>query len=116
MELEQVVALIALAWLFGALLLMSSSIRRGRELAKKLADRHPGVYEASGRPWPGYLYSVRRNRFAQFVARRRYEQLSDSALAAEFEAFRRHEARLVIGLLSSMLLVFCGVLLVRHAA
>lgn len=116
MEIEQIVALVAVGWLAGALLLMGGSIRRGRQLATELANRHPAVYEKAGRPCPGYLYSVRRDRFAQFVARRQYAQLSDPVLAAEFEAFRKSEARLVISLLFSMALVFGAVLFVRHAA
>ena len=83
MELEKAVGLIALGWLIGALLLMGRSIRRGRELAETLARRHPKIYEALGRPRPGYLHSVRRDRFAQFVGRREYENLADADLSLD---------------------------------
>lgn len=116
MNLEKGAALIALVWLIGALVLMSRSIRRGRELAAELATRHPRTYEALGRPRPGYLYSIRRDHFAQFVARRAYEDLSDPALAAEFEAYRQDEARLVVSLLVSMGVVFLLIMAVRYAA
>jgi len=116
MNLEQGAALVALTWLIGALLLMARSIRRGRELAAGLESRDPDTYEALGRPRPGFLYSPRRDRFSQFVARREYESLSDPVLAAKFEAYRRHEARLVVCLLASMGVVFLMVMVVRYAA
>lgn len=114
MEPEKALGLIALAWLIGAMLLMMGSIRRGRELAQKLAARHPEVYEAIGRPLPGYLESVRRSRFAQFVARRQFENLGDPALAAQFETYRKYEARLILSLLASLLVVLLLVVVVRY--
>jgi hypothetical protein len=84
-------------------------------LAERLAERHPEAYEALGRPRPGYLDSVRRDRFATFVARRGYETLSDPVLASEFDAYRKSEARLVISVLASMMAVFALVLAVRYA-
>ena len=115
MELEKAVGLIALGWLIGALLLMGRSIRRGRELAETLARRHPKIYEALGRPRPGYLHSVRRDRFAQFVGRREYENLADADLSARFENYRRFEARLVLSVLASLAVVAVLILAVRHA-
>jgi hypothetical protein len=94
---------------------MAHSVRRGRSLADKLAERHPEAYEALGRPRPGYLNGVRRDKFAQFVARRGYEALADPVLASEFDAYRRSEARLVVCILASMLVVFLFLLAVRHA-
>jgi hypothetical protein len=116
MELEKIVALVALAWLVGVLLLMALSIRRGRNLADRLATRHPELYEAAGRPRPGFLPDARRNRFASFVGRREYEKLPDPQLAAEFEEFRRSETRLVFSVLASLVVVFLLVLAVRHGA
>jgi len=113
--LEQGAALVAVAWLIGAVLVMGQSIRRGRSLSEKLAERHPETYEALGRPRPGYLYRVRRDKFAQFVARRGYEVLADPVLASEFDAYRKSEARLVVSILASMLVVFVFLLAVRHA-
>jgi hypothetical protein len=104
-SLEQGAALAAVAWLIGALLVMGHSIRRGRSLAEKLAERHPEAYEALGRPRPGYLYSVRRDRFAQFVARGGYEDLDDPVLAHEFDAYRKSEARLVVSIIASLMVV-----------
>ena len=114
MSVEQTVAVVALAWLCGAMLLMGQSIRRGRDLAAELAKRFPGEYEAMGRPRPGYLHSTRRNRFARFVAQREYEALPDPALAMEFDAYRQQEARLVVSLLVSMGVVFVLVMAVRY--
>lgn len=116
MELKKAVAVIALGWLIGALLLMGRSIQRGRELAKTLAKRHPETYEALGRPRPGYLHSVRRDRFARFVGRREYENLADPDLSARFEDYRKFEARLVLSVLASMAVVALLVFAVRYAA
>ena len=113
---EQVVALVAVAWLIGAVLVMGRSIQHGRSLADKLAERHPEAYETLGRPRPGYLYSERRDRFTQFIARRDYHTLDDPVLASEFEAYRKTEARLVISILVSMMVVFVLVLAVRYAS
>jgi len=101
LDAEKVAGLVGLAWLIGAFLVMARSIRSGRELAAALAARHPEIYEALGRPLPGYLQSVRRDRFAQFIARR------------EFEAYRRSEARSLMWILASLLVVGLVFLLVR---
>lgn len=116
MESENAVGLVALAWLIGGLLLMGRSIRRGQKLADALATRHPEVYQELGRPRPGYLQSARRDRFAQFVARRGFEELSDPVLAERFEAYRTSEARLVLSLIGSLLVVGLLVLIVRRVA
>jgi len=113
LDAEKVAGLVGLAWLIGAFLVMARSIRSGRELAAALAARHPEIYEALGRPLPGYLQSVRRDRFAQFIARREFENLGDPALAAEFEAYRRSEARSLMWILASLLVVGLVFLLVR---
>jgi len=114
MDSEKAVGLIAVGWLVGAILLLARLIRRGRELAATLATRHPETYEALGRPRPGYIQSVRRNRFAQFVARRDYENLGDPALSAQFEDYRKAEARLLLFLLASLMVVGLLVLFVRY--
>ena len=80
---------------------MARSIRRGRELAETLATRHPDTYAALGRPRPGYFESARRTRFAQFVGRRDFEQLSDDLLSAQFESYRKSEARLILSILAT---------------
>lgn len=116
MEAEKAVALVALGWLIGSCLLMTRSIRRGRDLAEALATRHPATYEALGRPRPGYLDSVRRTRFAQFVARHEFRNLADEWLAAQFEAYRKSEARLVVAILASGVLLASLAFAVRHAA
>jgi len=114
MQPEKALGLIALGWLIGAMLMMMGTIRRGRKLAKKLAARHPEIYEAIGCPIPGYLESARRRRFAQFVARREFENLGDAALAAQFEAYRRYETRLILSLLASLPVVLLLVVVVRY--
>jgi hypothetical protein len=116
MGLEKAVALIALAWLIGALLLMARSIRKGRELAERLAKRHPEIYKALGRPRPGYLHSVRRDRFARFVGRREFEDLADPDLSAQFEEYRKLDARLVLSVLAGLVVVALLVFTVRHIA
>jgi len=116
MEPEKLVAFVALGWLIGAVLLMARSIRRGRDLADELATRHPATYEALGRPRPGYFESVRRTRFAQFVGRREFEKLVDGSLPARFEAYRKSEARLILSILGSGLLVALLTFTVRHPA
>ena len=116
MGLEKAVALVALGWLIGGILLMSRSIRRGRELAGTLAKRHPEIYEALGRPRPGYLHSVRRDRFAKFVGRREFETLADPDLLAQFEEYRKFEARLVLSVLAGLVVVALLIFAVRHVA
>jgi len=115
MDSETAVGLLALTWLVGSLLLMVRSIRRGRALAEALAVRHPATYEALGRPRPGYLESVRRTRFARFVGRREFETLADGPLRAELEAYRKSEARLVVSILVSGVVVVLLAFAVRHA-
>jgi hypothetical protein len=116
MEPEKAVGLIALGWLIGSFLLMARSIRRGRELAEELATRHPAVYEALGRPRPGYFESVRRTRFSQFVGRREFENLADVSLQAQFEAYRKSEARIVLCAIAAGVIVVLIGFAVRHAA
>ena len=99
MDPEKILAVAALVWYVGSLVAMGRSVRRGRELADMLATRHPDTYEELGRPRPGYFESVRRTKFANFVARREYEQLADDTLAAHFDAHRKAEATLVIGII-----------------
>ncbi len=116
MESEKAVGLVALCWLIGSFLLMARSIRSGRDLAEALATRHPATYEALGRPRPGYLDSVRRTRFAEFVGRREFESLADGPLSAQFEAYRKSEARLVLSILASGGIVALLAFAVRHVA
>jgi len=115
MNADTLSGLVALAWLIGALLVMSRSIRTGRAAAAALATRHPELYDSLGRPRPGYLHSVRRNRFAQFVARREYENLDDPTLSAQFEAHRRSEARHLLFVVVSLLAVALFLFVVRYA-
>lgn len=58
---------------------------------------------------------MRRDRFAQFVARRAYRGLDDPELAADFEAYRDAEARLIVFILAFMVVVVLVLLAVRHA-
>jgi hypothetical protein len=113
---EKTVAYIALGWLIGSILLMSRSIQRGRDLAEELATRHPKTFENLGRPRPSFFESVRRTRFAQFVGRREFEDLSDEYLASQFEAYRKTEARLILSILALGVAVAVIGLFVRHAA
>jgi len=114
MESDKALGLIALGWLVGAILLSARLIRRGRELTATLATQHPETYEALGRPQPGYLQSIRRGRFSQFIARREYENLDDPALSAQFEDYRKAEARLLLLLPASLGVVALLILTVRY--
>ena len=116
MEIEKVLGLILLGWLIGAVLLAARLVRRGRELTMVLATQHPEKYEALGRPRPGFLQSARRSQFTQFISRRAYRNLGDPALSARFEDYRKAEARLLISLLVSLVIVALLVLMVRHVA
>lgn len=116
MGFEQTVAFIALFWLLGAFGVMTRMLRRGRDLSEALAARHPEAYETLGSPRPGYLASLRRNRFAQYVGRRGYEDLPDGALSAEFEAYRKAEARVVVSILASGAILAAVAALVSRAA
>jgi len=112
---EKGLAYVALAWLIGAVLVMMRSVRRGRELAESLATRHPDLYEALGRPLPGYLESARRTRWARWLGRREFAELEDGALVAELEAHRKAEARRVISILA-IGAVIAAVLVVQRTA
>lgn len=114
MELDRTFGLITLGWLIGATLLLTRMVRRGRELASEFASRHPESYEVLGRPRPGYLQSSRRRRFAQFLARREYENLGDPALSAQFEDYRKAEARHLLCLFASLVIVASLIFIVRH--
>ena len=116
MEPEKALAFVALGWLVGSVLLMARSIRIGRDLAQALATRHPETCARLGLPRPGYLESVRRTRFAQFVGRREFENLADGPLSAQFENYRKSEARLVLSILASGVMVAFLAFAVRHAA
>jgi hypothetical protein len=116
MDSEKAVGLVALGWLIGSFLLMARSVRNGRDLAEAFATRHPKTYEALGRPRPGYLESMRRTRFARFVGRREFENLADATLSAQFEAYRKSEARIILSILASGVIVVFLALAVRHAA
>jgi hypothetical protein len=116
MDSDKVLGLIALGWLVGAVLLLARFVRRGQALAATLGTQHPETYEALGRPQPGYLQSVRRSRFARFVASREYENLGNSALSAQFEDYRKAEARLLLCLLASLGIVALLVFVVHHVA
>ena len=113
---ERAVGFIALAWLVGSFLLMARSIRRGRDLTDTLAARHPEIYEELGRPRPGYFEGIRRTRFAQFVGRREFEDLADGPLSAQFEAYRKSEARLILSILATGVVVAVLAVALRHAA
>lgn len=114
MEIEQILGLIVLGWLIGAVLLMAGLVRRGRKLTMVLATRYPETYESLGRPQPGFLQSVRRSKFSQLISSRAYENLGDPSLSAQFEAYRKAELRLLKVLLVSLVFVALLVLTARY--
>jgi hypothetical protein len=99
---DRLAGLIGLVWLIMAVVLMAGSVRRGRRLAAELANRHPELYEALGRPMPGLLDSPRRSRFARYVGTREYRELDDPSLVREFETHRQAEGRVLLFLLASL--------------
>ena len=111
---EKILALVSLVWLVASVAFMAKSKRHGQRLAEALAMRHPELYEELGRPAPTYFESVKRNRFARFVGRREFENRVDPSLVAQFEAFRKSEARAVMIILGSGALLALLVLLARH--
>ena len=71
----------------------------------------------SGTGAPGRtIEGVRRTRFAQYVGRREFEDLTDGALSAQFEAYRKSEARLILSIIASGALVSLLALAACHAA
>ena len=114
METEQVLGLIVLGWLIVSVLLAALLIRKGRRLTATLARRHPGIYESLGRPQPGFLYGARRSKFAWFLVHREYENLDDPELSAGFENYRKAEARLLLVLLVSLVIVAVLVFIVSR--
>jgi len=97
---ENALGVIGLVWLVGSLLVMARSIRKGRELVDVLARRHPAIYEELEHPRPGYWASARGRRFAQFLGRREFADLDDALLVAEFETYRKSEARQVVSIVA----------------
>jgi hypothetical protein len=90
---EHAVAIAGLVFMVVVFVLMSWTIRRGREVCREMAERLPDEYEAYGSPMPGYLAGPRRNAYMKFVMQRTYEELSDPHLPTEFAKLRDHEAR-----------------------
>ena len=114
MDERTAIGLAAAAWLAGALVVMARSVRRGQTLADLLARREPDVYEALGRPRPGWLDGPRRRRFARFVGTRAYESLGDPGLVKRFESHRRAEARALLWILGlGALLAVIGLVATR---
>ena len=113
---EKAVGIVALAGLVGALLLMARLIQKGRKMVALLAQRHPDTYEALGRPRPGYFHSPRRSSFSRFIASREYMDLADAELCAQFDAYRKDEAKLLISLLGTLAIVAGLVFWVRSRA
>lgn len=86
---KQVFAIGGLIFLAIGGALVVYSVRRGRRIATWLAQRHPQLYETIGRPEPGYLHSIRRSRFDQFILQRQYLQLGDEEFTAQCDRLRR---------------------------
>ena len=115
MQIEKVLGLIVLGWLICAVLLMARLVRKGRKLTMVLATRYPETYESLGRPQPGFLQSTRRSQFTQFILHRRYNDLGDHALSAQFEDYHKAEVRLLKSLLVSLVVIALLVFIVRYA-
>ena len=96
------------------MLFLVRSVRRGQALADTFAIRHREKYEASGRPRPGYIDSIRRDRFARFVAQREYRDLGDPQLAAKFEEYRKAERRVMLVIIMTMVIVGALVVAVQY--
>jgi hypothetical protein len=50
------------------------------------------------------------------VGRREFESLADESLSSQFEAYRKSEARLILSILASGVVVALLAFAVRHAA
>lgn len=72
---------------------------------RRLVAPNPATYRVSDRA-----------DLPSFVARREYENLDDPALSAQFEDYRKAEARLLLSLLVSLGVVALIVLTVRYVA
>lgn len=90
-------------------------VRRGQELAARLALRHPDRYEALGRPRPGYFDSPQRTRFARYLAAREYRELPDPPLVEEFEELRRFERRMMTVLMVGLGALGIAIAILRYA-
>jgi len=77
---------------------------------------HARICEGESRMAELLDHPLRRTRFSQFVGSREFEELADGSLSAEFEAYRKSEARLVLSILASGAAVALLGLAVRHAA
>ena len=89
MEPVRALGLITHGWLIGASHPLARIIRRGLELAAELAAGRPETYEALGQHRAGYLQSSRRSRYAQFFARRKYENFGDPAFSSHYDDGRK---------------------------
>jgi hypothetical protein len=92
MPAEHRIAIGGLAFLVIGGLLLVASVRRGRELCRRLAERLPDEYAELGSPLPGYFDSTRRDAYFRLVMQRGYATLSDPYLVAEFARLRKSES------------------------
>ena len=97
---EHKVAIAGLVFLLIGGLMLVASVRRGRELCRLLAQRLPEEYVTLGSPQPGYFDSPRRQAYFRFIMQRRFTELSDPHLVAEFTKLHRTEMRQLIVLLA----------------
>lgn len=83
--------------------LLARAVWRGRRLWARAAERHPELYEALGRPLPGFFDSPRRARHFEILNRREYEQIDDETLVDAFERLRGFEYRMFYVLMGGLL-------------
>lgn len=93
---EHSIAMAGLAFLVVGGLQLFLSVRRGRELCRRFADRQPDAYAEAGSPLPGYFDSPRRHAYFHFVLRRQYQGLGDPLLVEEFDRLRVSELRQLV--------------------
>lgn len=96
MPLEQITVIFGMLFLLVGGLMMAQRIRRGRQLCEEFARRLPVEYKVHKAPRPAFFYTTRSAAYSAFVLQRKFEQLSDPRLAAQFEEVRRQEVQTLI--------------------
>jgi hypothetical protein len=96
MPLEQLTVVLSMVFLAAGGLMMAQRIRRGRELCDEFQRRLPAEYRAFEEPRPAFFYTTRSAAYSAFVLQRKFLQLPDPQLVAQFEEVRRQEVQTLI--------------------
>lgn len=88
---EKVIALIGLALLVTGFILLIISVNKGKRIVEYLKRKYPKQWKDLGSPTPGYLQSLKRNRWIKFIWNREYVQFDDQKLTEMGDAQRSFE-------------------------